>query len=253
MKKIISVFLFVIIITSIYAKTDVVLTRTHIWPRLSLSGKISNQGFGYLLNFGSRYNLALSKEVNGTEMSNDSQEAWLQELWMGVSYKNKLSDNLTYTGKLIYRPRFFYVDNVGADAYTLQTFSNHNIFNYKFNKKYSLQYRLIFWDSLENTDASQNAEFYSRHLLGLGYNISKKIALNLKGEVILKHTVQEEDGEELLFVKYFYLGGVYKLNKKSGIKVFLINSIKNAINTDTMQKTVKDYYIELTYFYKLNF
>ncbi len=252
MKKIFIILVLISIVSLSFAKDDLEINRTNLWSRLSLSGKIGTNGFGYVFNFGSRYNIGISKTLNGQDKDIDKINAWLQEFWIGGSYSKKLNDKLSYTTRLLYRPRIFFIDEVGGDSYTLQTFTNHQILKYKFNKKTSVLYRLILWDALENKDAKKDAEFYTRHLLELGYNLSKKVALKLQGELILKHTA-DTDGEETLFMKNIFVGTVYKINKKSGIKVFFKNTYKNAKNTDTLQKTITDYYLELTYFYKLNF
>ena len=251
MKKII-VALLLVSSTLVFSLTEIDVNRNNLWGKVSISGNFSNTNYGFLGKFGSRYNLTYLKESNGTEVDDRTIDAWLQELWLGFTYSKSLKKNLKYCAKLLYRPRFFYIDEVGAPSYQMHTFSNHNNLTYKLDKSSNLNYRMILWYQLpyDIENAEYDAEFYNRHLIGITRKITPKFSLEFAEEILLNVTADDENGQEFFEKNLIYLGGTYKLSKQMGVKLFYINVFTNKLKDDVKEIDVKDNYLEFTLFYK---
>jgi hypothetical protein len=256
MKKIlsISVFLFASFLSEA-ATQEIDISRGHLWPRATLKTKIHSSGIGAMVIAGSRYNFSYSKTVNEKDVTAETENAWLQELWLGPTFGGKLGSSLKYSVNLMYQPRFWYVDD---DS---KSYVRHGIWNaWSLNhsiKKVGLTYRVVFWDwlpvSSDNTEFDN--EFITRLLVAAEFPLFKNFSAVADEEVYLKLSADETDldGTEVFSTNAISAGIKFKPVKEFDIALKYVNMFTNKQNTEAKKISVYDHYIMIDIVYALDF
>ncbi|MGM0443207.1 MAG: DUF2490 domain-containing protein [Fibrobacterota bacterium] len=229
------------------AETEVNISRVQAWPRISGAGSIGTQGFGWFALMGGRSNLAFSKEKNETEVDDHSQGFWRADLIAGPSWKKRLSPELTFSTKLLYRPWIENVDEVAGKRVFRNSFSNRYDLFHRPGGDFSFHYRLIGWLHVEEEDHGYDNEFYVRGLAGTDYKLSKRFSLFLEEEVFLKPTADDSDvdGSEVFAKNMVWTGVKYRISPQLLLRLQYVNTLTNKQDTDPLKISVMDHSINL--------
>jgi hypothetical protein len=236
---------------------NISVDRFNSWTRLQLNMKLHQNGLGLFAMAGSRYNHALSKKINGTEIDAWEIDAWLQELWIGPAYSKKVSKKLNLSANILYRPQLWYVDNEGGKQYFRNTIVNTYTVTYSLMPKLSLNSRIMFWDHLPVTTGDNRKlknEFYIVPLLGLRAPIWPRVELMIDNEVYIKSSADKDDleGTEHFYRNAVWTGGTVKITDHFKVTLNYVNMWTNLANTAQLKQQVTDHYILINATWSLN-
>lgn len=195
---------------------DIEITRGQFWGRVTFAPQF-DKGFGGIVSASIRDNFSISKEVNGSEKVVTEQGNWLNELFLGASWKKKIGKKNVFMTQLIYRPQFWYPDNIGGSSYLRHTIMSNNNFFHKL-KPFTLHHRISLWGLFEE-DSKRDNELILRYKFGPQLNLGKKITIFSKVEPFLKLTASDTDtdGTEIFNRIYTWSGLTFK--PTSGVKL----------------------------------
>lgn len=204
---------------------DIELKRGQLWGRVTFSPQFE-KGFSAIISSSMRDNFSISKEVNGVEKPIDEQGNWLNELFLGAGWKHKVGKRSVFSTQLIYRPQFWYSDNVGGNSYLRHTLMSNNNLRQKL-KPITLHHRVALWGlfNKEQGDINLDNELILRYMFGPELNLGKKVTLFIKAEPFLKLTADDTDtdGTELFNKLYTWNGMNFKPTKGLKLSAQYIN------------------------------
>lgn len=232
------------IFLSIAMAAETTVTRGQFWGRITYK-PVLEKGWGFMVSAGMRDNFSINKEVDGAEKPSTEQNFWLKELMIGPTYSRKLSEKLTMSNNILYRPQLWFPDNRAGENYLRHTLMVQS--NLKQNLgKLKLHYRVSLWEQFEATQSTEipksyDNELYLRLMAGPEITFGKKVTLSTKIEPFLKLTASETDidGAELF----------NKLVSWNGIALHLTNALSLStefVHMSSFPKeglTVRDNYI----------
>ncbi len=237
------------------ATQEIDIRRGLLWPRAALKTKFHSNGFGAMVMAGSRYNFSYSKDVNGKEVEAKTQNALLQEIWVGPTFSGKLSASVKYSVNLLYQLRFWNIDDE-SKSYVRNNISNAWLLQHSI-KKVGLTYRVILWNWLpvDKDNAKYDNEFVTRLLVGAEFPLFKNISVVADEEIYLKLTAGENDldGTEVFSKNAASAGIRFKPVKTFSANLKYVNMFSNKINSATKKLKVFDHYIMLDLVYMLDF
>ncbi len=220
MKQRIGFLILTTLLSSLLSK-EIDITRGQFWGRITVAPQFEN-GFGAHLSAGMRDNLSISKEVDGEKKPSTEQGNWLNELYLGASWKTKLGKRTKFITQLTYRPQFWYPDRKAGSSYLRNTVMSSTSLFHSF-KNISLHQRATLWGlfSAEQDSVTFDNELIVRYLLGPEIKFAKRSKISLKAEPFFKVTADgsDVDGTELFNRFYTWVG--YELSPLSGVKLVL--------------------------------
>ena len=230
---------------SVFSATkEIDVSRGQIWIRGNTQLKLTDN-FGAFAAAGSRYNYAFSKKINGIETDIESQDAWLQELWIGPVWFAYSSKKVNLTANLLYRPMFYYMDEKAGDAYVRHTFTSQYMLTIN-TKILTLRHRLMFWEQLaaEQGVTSFDNELIIRPLLGVKIPIYKNISFIVDEELYLKPTADDtdKDGTEFVMRNALWIGPSITFGNGWNITVQYVPTYIVNSHNKTLSSTVWDHY-----------
>lgn len=247
--------------TSLHAEqSDIDTGRTHVWSNVTYKAGFGQSGFGLFARFGSRYNVAFDKQVDGVAKDDSTQDSWLNELFIGPSYSTSLNPSLRLTTSPQYRPMFWYTSEAkDADPKSYVEHSIHwpTSLTYKIGST-AVTYRLILWNRF-GTEFTQNGqdkttddEFLTRHYLGVSVPIGKTVRISLAEEVFLLHTANE--GQETFWRNAVWADATIKTGVKGlAVQVGYANYYTFKEDSTARKVDINDHYLRLGLVYSMQF
>lgn len=245
LKKTVSLMLLSTLV--LFAK-EVDVNRLQNWNRISAVGKVGTKGFGYFSLLDMRYNLGISKEVNGSEVASETSDFWRADLIAGGSWGKKLSEKVAFSTKLLYRPWLQNVDETAGERFLRHSIENRYELTHNIAPKLKLNYRLINWlQFADSTVANYDTEFTIRTMAGVKVPLNKKISLVLEEELFWKLTVEDTDidGKELLHKNMLWSGAAFRLKPSMLLKLQYVHSLTRMADTELLTQNVTDHYLSL--------
>ncbi|MCD4654724.1 DUF2490 domain-containing protein [bacterium] len=254
-------FTIICICPNLYAgQQDINVDRFQFWGNFIYKAKITQEGFGFFAKYGSRYNMDYEKEVDGVIKDDESQGSWLNELFIGPSYAKKLSDKITFSTSLQYRPMFFYLDearDVDPDSYVEHTIHWPTEVFYK-TKFMTVSYRLILWNRFPtdytkgSSEIETDNEFLTRHKIGFTFPVHKKVKLHIGEEIFLLHTA--DDGQDTFWRNAVWADVTVKSPIKGlAVKLGYANYLTFKEDSAARDIDVNDHYVIFSLIYKMDF
>jgi hypothetical protein len=256
MKKVFAFLIILLTFAAVHSATQTIdISKGQLWGRAALKLKLNSNGFGAVVMAGSRYNVSYSKHVNSVETSTQTEDAWLQEVWVGPSYSGKHGAAVKYSASILYAPQIWYVEDDLRD-YTQHALQASYILT-RTLKTVSLSYRAMLWYLFEvdNEHAKLDNELLSRWLVNLNIPIKGIVSAIIEDEVYLKMTADEKDldGTEVFNKNAFSAGLRIKPSKSTMIDLKYVNIFTNKQNDNIKHVFVYDHYFMIDFVYLLDF
>ncbi len=214
----ISLILFVLVVHSVYSQ-EVDITRGQFWGRITVAPQFEN-GFSAILSASMRNNISITKEINGVEKSALEEGQWLNELYLGASWKKKVGNRSTFLTQLIYRPQFWYPDLKGGSPYLRNSLMSNSSLFHSLNR-ITIEQKLSLWALLaaEQETSRYDTELILRYLVGPSVKIGKRVNLSLKVEPFWKLTASDSDLDGTKIFSRFYTWAGFEFTPLRGVKL----------------------------------
>ena len=233
--------------TSVSAQTDIDLTRTNLWPRITAIGNFGESSWGYFALADLRYNFGFSKEVDGVEVSDAPLKTWQSQVVIGPQWSTKLGGKSPFSIRALYHGTW-YIEN----PITPEMYYRHSV-EMRFDlvqpiKRNSIKYRVfpyIWFPQEVESGNNLTTEFLTRFLVGGIFPINKKFQIIADEEIFIKWTADknDHDGTNVFNKNALWLGLQWKPSKLITVKLQYVNMITFLVDTEVKTMTPVDHNI----------